>query len=92
MLRPVTGLVKGKSFRTKSTKTRIETCDEIAGQGRVQIHSEQNPLKQGLKPNKYFNPKDFEDSFRTKSTKTRIETNWRTNIPPSKVSIPNKIH
>ena len=37
------------AFRTKSTKTRIETrCPKNHGCGGY-VHSEQNPLKQGLK-------------------------------------------
>ena len=39
------------AFRTKSTKTRIETSI-LGGNSCLRIwHSEQNPLKQGLKQN-----------------------------------------
>ena len=37
------------SFRTKSTKTRIETRLDVTWADKFFYHSEQNPLKQGLK-------------------------------------------
>ena len=40
---------KKSAFRTKSTKTRIETVGARGGIAAPGFHSEQNPLKQGLK-------------------------------------------
>ena len=59
---------------------------------KICIHSEQNPLKQGLKREWDWEVIANEWAFRTKSTKTRIETQRSNLLRRKKYGIPNKIH
>ncbi len=63
------------SFNGTSTKTRIETYDEVPWSKEIKAVLMEHPPKQGLKPICALPEKeDAAPSFNGTSTKTRIET------------------